>query len=138
MWLIRLGLIDTGKPIAEIVADEVTGGGGQVNVGKWFRFTCERGRRADNQPTDEKQRATVSAWIPGWLRYAGNVFIKASRKNLFQAGARYSESTHSRPLYFQKYNASFFPQTRQRDHILTTNEHVTEERLPLIPALSQR
>lgn len=78
MWLIRLGLIDPGKPIAEIVADEVTGGGGQGNVGKRFRFTSERGRRADNQPTDEKQRATVSAWIPGWLRYAGNVFIKAS------------------------------------------------------------
>ena len=42
MWLIRLGLIDTGKPIAEIVADEVAGGGGQGNVGERFRLTSER------------------------------------------------------------------------------------------------
>jgi hypothetical protein len=32
MWLIRLCLVDAGEPIAEIIADEVTGGSGQGNV----------------------------------------------------------------------------------------------------------
>ena len=92
MRLIRLCVIDTGEPFAEIIADEVAGRGGQGNVGQRCRFTRERRRHADDQPAEEEQRTTVNAWIPGWLGYVGSrvlqtsVFIKASRKNFGRAG----------------------------------------------------
>src|ERR1700756_1960464 len=82
------------------------------------RFTSERRRHADAQPAEEKQRAPVTGWIPGWSRYAGSgllqtsVFIKASRKNLGRAGRRLSGKAHASALYFCLYNASFFPLDR--------------------------
>ena len=77
-----LCLIDTDEPIADPIADEVAGGGGQGDVGRRFRFTSERGRHVDDQAAEEKQRATVKTWIPGPLGDAASgllrrgVFIK--------------------------------------------------------------